>query len=356
MSRGERVRIDGLLLLDKPLGISSNQALQQLKRLYRAAKAGHGGTLDPLASGMLPIAFGEATKFLHALLEADKCYEASVVLGRSSSTGDAEGVLSDWVDPRPLVHRLDEVLQTLRTSTQQRPPMHSAIKREGHALYRLARQGIEVDRPLRHVRIHRLDMIDMVECEGLIGTTIRVGLRVCCSKGTYVRSLAEDLGALLGCGAYLGDLRRTRIGELDAGSMVSIEDLLALDEPRRTRCLFPVDHLLRHLPKVELGGEMAERFRLGQRLRLPSSAVPKARAASAASEATAAPAAYAASEATAAPAASVAFAESGSPVGMLQVRVYELGSSLLGTATLDPSGRLAPQRLVARQAAQALRV
>jgi len=314
--RPVRQRINGLLLLDKALGVSSNHALQQVKRLYCAAKAGHGGTLDPLASGLLPVAFGEATKFLHALLEADKCYTARIVLGRSSSTGDAEGRLSQWIDPRPMRGAVEQALARLRTSTQQIPPMYSALKREGVALYRLAREGLEVDRSARNVRIHRLDMLDMVGCELAGFPMLQLGVFVHCSKGTYVRVLAEDLGAMLGCGAHLTDLRRTRIGQLTPDRMLCLQELQSLDPARRREVLLPVDHLIHHLPRVDLGAELAERFNRGQRLRLPASAVVEA---------------------------------SGE---VSQVRVYGARSHLLGTGVLDATGRLAPQRLVSSDVPQ----
>jgi len=314
--RPVRQRIDGLLLLDKAVGVSSNHALQQVKRLYCAAKAGHGGTLDPLASGMLPVAFGEATKFLHALLEADKCYTARILLGRSSSTGDAEGRLSRWIDPRPLRGGIEQALASLRTSTRQIPPMYSALKREGVALYRLARQGVEVERPARQVRIHRLDLLDVIECASEGFPMLRVDLFVHCSKGTYVRVLAEDLGAMLGCGAHLADLRRTRIGQLASDRMVGLQELQSLDPARRRTALLPVDHLIHHLPRVDLGAELAERFSRGQRLRLAASAV----------------------------------VETSDEVS--QVRVYGAASHLLGTGVLDASGRLAPQRLLSSEVPQ----
>jgi tRNA pseudouridine55 synthase len=164
MRRRSEGGVDGLILLDKALGSSSNQALQQLRRLFARAKAGHGGTLDPLATGMLPIALGEATKFLHGLLVADKTYEASLVLGQSSATGDAEGELSAWSDPKPHLHRLSSVLECFKGPQQQTPPMYAALKHEGKALYAWAREGIEVPRQPRTIVIHQLDILDMVQC------------------------------------------------------------------------------------------------------------------------------------------------------------------------------------------------
>lgn len=320
---GEWQRIDGLLVLDKAAGVSSHRAVQEVRRLYRAAKAGHGGTLDPLATGMLPVAFGETTKFLHALLDADKGYTAQIVLGRSSTTGDAEGTLSDWVDPRPVRDAVGQALAELRASTLQVPPMYAALKQGGVALYKLARQGMQLERPARTVRIHRLDMLAMVESvvEGVPAVLLEV--EVHCSKGTYLRSLAHDLGAMLGCGAYLGALRRTRVGNLGVDRMFSASHLQSLDRASRLACLLPVDHLITHLPRVDLEEDLAARFCCGQRLRVASEAVVH----------------------------SGAVVHNGAE--LCQVRVYGVcggGSHLLGMGMLDAAGRLVPQRLVASAA------
>ena len=201
-----RRAVHGVLLLDKPLGLSSNQALQQAKRLYRAEKAGHTGTLDPLASGLLPLCFGAATKFAQVSLDADKAYRATLVLGQRTSTGDGEGAL---VEERPVnVDRaaIEAACARFTGSLLQLPPMHSALKHEGRALYEYAREGVEIEREPRQVQIYGIDIV--VWHDAVLVIDVR------CSKGTYIRTLAEDIGAALGCGAHLGALRRTASGPL----------------------------------------------------------------------------------------------------------------------------------------------
>jgi len=196
-----------VLLLDKPLGLSSNDALQKAKRLFRAEKAGHTGTLDPLATGLLPLCFGAATKFSQVSLDADKAYRATLKLGQTTSTGDAEGEITK---ERPVeVHRaaLEDACAQLVGEIEQIPPMHSALKRDGRALYEYARDGIEVERAPRRVRIHDIAIVDW-HSDVLV-------IDVRCSKGTYIRTLAEDIGSALGCGAYLAALRRTGSVSLD---------------------------------------------------------------------------------------------------------------------------------------------
>ena len=204
-----RRALHGVLLLDKPLGLSSNDALQRVKRLLRAEKAGHTGTLDPLATGLLPLCFGAATKFSQLNLEADKAYIATLHLGQTTTTADREG---EVVLERPLTFspaQLQDALQSLRGEIDQVPPMHSALKHEGKALYELARQGVEVERAPRRITIHALELLSQA------GETMQILVR--CSKGTYIRTLAQDLGELLGCGAHLSALRRTDAGKLLAG-------------------------------------------------------------------------------------------------------------------------------------------
>ena len=255
-----RRAVHGVLLLDKPLGLSSNDALQIAKRLYRAEKAGHTGTLDPLATGLLPLCFGAATKFSQVSLDADKAYRGTLRLGQRTSTGDLEGSV---VEERP-VHlqrqAIDEVLARFNGAVEQTPPMHSALKKDGKALYEYARAGVEVERPTRRVQIHRIDVVawqdEMLE------------LDVVCSKGTYIRTLAEDIGAALGCGAHLTALRRTGSGALSLAHAVTLAELDALDEPQRDARLLGADALLADRPAVVLDADEAGRFLSGLRRRI----------------------------------------------------------------------------------------
>jgi tRNA pseudouridine55 synthase len=248
-------QVDGVLLLDKPLGLTSNDALQKARRLFSAAKGGHTGTLDPLATGLLPLCFGEATKFSADLLDADKTYEAVLKLGVTTDSGDAEGVVTGTVAVDVAESAILSVLPRFIGNIQQIPPMHSALKRNGRPLYELARQGIEVERAPRAVTIHAID------CLVIAGDMLT--LRVACSKGTYIRVLAADIGQALGCGAHLAALRRTAVGDLDLAGAVTLAELEALDEAERAGRLQPVDALLRSLPAVTVAGEAAERFRHG---------------------------------------------------------------------------------------------
>ena len=248
-------RVDGVLLLDKPSGLSSNTALQKARRLFSAAKAGHTGTLDPLATGLLPLCFGEATKFSADLLEADKTYDADILFGVTTDTGDAEGEVLERREVRFGADDLDAVLARFRGAITQVPPMYSALKRDGRPLYELARQGVEVERQPRAVTIHALQLLDR--------SGERCRLRVTCSKGTYIRTLAEDIGAALGCGAHLEALRRIGVGALRIADAVSLEELELLDETARQARLSPVDTLLQSLPAVVLGEDLAQRFAHG---------------------------------------------------------------------------------------------
>ena len=249
--------IDGALLLDKPLGLTSNAALQKAKRLYGAAKAGHAGTLDPLASGLLMVLFGEATKFAGPLLDADKEYLATLKLGARTATGDAEG---EVLERRPVsvTHGSLAVLQRFRGEIDQVPPMHSALKHNGTPLYRLARRGEEVERAPRRVFIRELEALR------LEGETLE--LRVSCSKGTYIRVLAEDIGEALGCGAHLGGLRRTASGRFRIEQAATLEALA--DAAERRRRLLPLPALLEGLPRAELGAAEEARLRQGQTLKI----------------------------------------------------------------------------------------
>ena len=255
-------QVDGVLLLDKPIGLTSNDALQKARRLFSAAKGGHTGTLDPLATGLLPLCFGEATKFSADLLDADKTYEAVVQLGVTTDSGDADGVVVATAAVNVSEADVLAVLPRFLGDIQQIPPMHSALKRNGRPLYELARKGIEVEREPRAVTIHGIDML------GLEGDTLT--LRVSCSKGTYIRVLAADIGALLGCGAHLKGLRRTVVGDLDLRNSVTLAELEALDESARAGRLQPVDALVSSLPVVSVEGEAEQRFRHGNPVDLPA--------------------------------------------------------------------------------------
>ncbi len=266
-SAAQRVRVPkravhGVLLLDKPIGLSSNDALQKAKRLYRAEKAGHTGTLDPLATGLLPLCFGAATKFSQISLDADKRYLATVKLGVTTSTADAEG---DVLKTREVNVTLDQVEQACARFTgpiSQIPPMHSALKRDGKPLYEYARAGIEVEREARHITIHSITIVS--------GADDIWTLDVHCTKGTYIRTLAEDIGEALGCGAHLSGLRRTGSGPLNLEGAVTLEALAAMSELERDSALAAADMLLADWPVLRLDEEDAGRFLSGVRRRLPT--------------------------------------------------------------------------------------
>lgn len=260
----KRRAVDGVLLLDKPAGVSSNAALQEAKRLLGAAKAGHAGTLDPLASGLLPLLFGEATKFARFGLDADKTYHASIRLGVRTATADAEG---EVLERREVVvddARLATALTRFRGEIRQVPPMYSALKRDGRPLYELARAGKVVERDARSVTIHELALLERS------GELLQVRIR--CSKGTYIRQLAEDLGEALGCGAHLAALRRTAAGDFTLDQAVTLEGFRELDDARRLASLLPVERLLGALPPVRLAPETVHRFTQGQAV--PSGSAP----------------------------------------------------------------------------------
>ena len=258
-----RRKLDGVLLLDKSLGISSNHALQAARRLYRAEKAGHTGTLDPLATGLLPLCFGEATKFSGELLNADKRYVATVQLGITTDTADAEGTV---LQSRPVTSSLADVEAALAAfvgELDQVPPMYSALKRDGKPLYEYARAGIEVERAARRVCIHELRLL---AGQGDFANG-RFVFEVHCSKGTYVRTLAADIGDRLGCGAHLAALRRTGIGVLDVAQAYSLPMLEALTAEARDALLLPPDSLLASLAEAQLDVADAARLRHGQAVR-----------------------------------------------------------------------------------------
>lgn len=257
--------LNGILLLDKPLGLSSNKALQNIRFLYQAAKAGHTGSLDPLASGMLPLCFGEATKVSAYLLDADKSYLTTATLGATSSTGDAEGELeAHGPVPELSEHELETVLDKFRGEIQQVPPMYSALKKQGQPLYKLARQGISVEREARTVQISQLVLQQR--------SSTALDLAVRCSKGTYIRSLVEDIGLALGCGAYVSALRRTEVAPFDDLPMYTPAFLQQTLEqgglPALDELLLSMDQALPHLPMLTLDNQSILRLQQGQKLSL----------------------------------------------------------------------------------------
>lgn len=297
-----RVPVHGVLLLDKDAGHSSNDVLIKAKRMLNAQKAGHTGTLDPFATGLLPLCFGEATKFAQDLLDADKTYETVVHLGITTTTGDTEGDVVEKRDVDVTTEHIEAVLAQFRGDIEQVPPMHSALKRDGKPLYEYARAGITLEREARHATIHALEM--------LAYQAPYLTLRVRCSKGTYIRVLGQDIGAALGCGAHLQALRRTQVGSLTIDSAVTLSWLADTADVERKKLLAPVDALLSTFPSVSLSDELAKRFLHGQRLALGKEGVAT------------------------------------QDVG--RVRVYrDSDRSLLGTAQLMEFGVLAPERLIA---------
>jgi tRNA pseudouridine55 synthase len=254
----QRRRVDGILLLDKPPGLSSNVALQRAKRLYRAEKAGHTGTLDPLATGLLPICFGEATKFANLLLDGDKAYSATLRLGVTTSTGDAEGEVIEERAANVAREDVEAILPRFRGRIAQTPPRFSALKRDGRNYYEYARQGIEIAREAREIDIHALEV---TACRAP-----HVELTVRCGKGTYIRALAEDIGEALGCGAHLSALRRTVAGNFHLAAATTLEALETRTEPERDAALLPADVLVASLPRVDLEASEAQRLQFGQAL------------------------------------------------------------------------------------------
>lgn len=269
--RPPRRRVDGILLLDKPSGPSSNAALQRVKRLYQAEKAGHTGSLDPLASGLLPICLGEATKLSGLLLGADKGYETTARLGIRTNTLDADGGVTAEHPVGALdARQIEAVLAAFRGTIAQVPPMHSALKREGTPLYELARQGVEVERSPRTVTIHRIELQDL--------DLPRIRLAVDCSSGTYIRTLVDDIGLALGCGAHVAALRRVWAAPFRQPQMHSLAAIEALegDLPALDALLLPPAAALAHLPQVLVSASEAARLRHGnpvQPLRVPQAPV-----------------------------------------------------------------------------------
>jgi len=252
--------LDGVLMFDKPLELSSNTALQKVRRLFQAEKAGHTGTLDPLATGLLPICFGEATKFSTALLDADKTYRALLLLGEITTTGDAEGEVTAQ---RPVdigQPEVDAVLARFRGDIQQLPPMHSALKHQGKPLYEYIRKGETIERELRDVVIHELLL------NSFSGNKMDITVR--CSKGTYIRTLAEDIGGELGCGAHLIGLRRTAIAHFDLKNSYTLQQLEAMTDAERDACVLPLESLMPDMPRLQLDAVQVQRLAQGQRLGL----------------------------------------------------------------------------------------
>jgi tRNA pseudouridine55 synthase len=252
-----------VLLLDKPLGLSSNQALQKVKWLLRAEKAGHTGTLDPLATGVLPICFGAATKFSQMHLEADKAYATTLRLGIKTSTADAEGEVLIERAVQVDSALLEQVVARFVGPIAQVPPMHSALKKDGKALYEYARAGVEVERAARHVTIYGIRIVQA----RLEGEKPEVDLVVECSKGTYIRTLGEDIGEALGCGAHLSALRRIGTGGFNESQCVTVQALEAMDDAQRMACVQPTQVLLAGHDEVTLDNENAARFLSGMRRR-----------------------------------------------------------------------------------------
>lgn len=292
--------VDGILLLDKPQGLTSNEALQKVKRLFQARKAGHTGSLDPLATGMLPICFGEATKISSFLLNADKRYIAQCKLGIRTDSADADG---EVIETRPIEgvteQQIRRVLNDFSGEQRQVPPMHSAIKRDGVPLYKLAHQGIEVEREARDITIYRLDLIrfekDILE------------LDISCSKGTYIRTLAEDIGKALGCGAHIAALRRLQVGVFEGAKMYTFEELNKLQEQDVTtldQSLLPIDAGLSDWTDVQLSADASFYLRRGQAVFVP-----------------------------------------GSKIGAY-VRLYDPARAFLGVGIVLDDGRVAPKRLM----------
>lgn len=261
--RVARRPVHGVLLLDKPLGWSSNDALQKVKWLLRAEKAGHTGTLDPLASGLLPLCFGAATKFSQLQLDADKTYEAVARLGQKTSTGDAEGEVIEERAVHVTAQDIENVLPRFTGLIRQIPPMHSALKKDGKALYEYARAGIVIEREAREVTIYELN----AALAHVDSAQPAINMIVKCSKGTYIRTLGEDVGEALGCGAHLTALRRVETGGFHVSQCVTLEALEAMTEDERLNCLLPVDSLLRDHTAVTLDSENAGRFLSGVRRR-----------------------------------------------------------------------------------------
>jgi tRNA pseudouridine55 synthase len=291
--------VSGVLLLDKPTGITSNAALQHAKRLFRAAKAGHTGILDPLASGLLPLCLGEATKFAQYPTDADKAYDAVIKLGVTTDTGDSEGQILSQHEVNVTRVEVERAAKKFVGTIMQIPPMYSALKHQGQPLYKYARQGIEIERAAREISLHRIELTDF---KGDIAC-----ISVDCSKGTYIRVLAEDIGNLLGCGAHLIGLRRTRVGNFALADALTLDTLEATPEAERDALLLPADHLVDSLPRVELDSDAAYYLRQGQAIWQPKLQVHQ------------------------------------------RFRIYDEKQIFIGIGEVNPEGKLAPTRLVVQR-------
>lgn len=288
--------INGVLLIDKPLGFSSNQALQKVKWLFQATKAGHTGTLDPLATGLLPICLGEATKFAQYVTDADKTYEATIKFGITTATGDAEGAVLSTSAVNFTRLQLESACQQFIGEISQVPPMYSALKHEGKSLYEYARAGVEIERKARFVHINKL-VINALNRDV-------AQITVVCSKGTYIRTLAEDIGARLGCGAHLIGLRRTETAAYLIVNAVTIEQLEAMTIEAREALLMPVDSAVDYLPKLILNNDAAFFIMQGQSI-WQSGIIPNS-----------------------------------------DLRLYDEQNNFLGLGFLQDNGKIAPRRLV----------
>jgi tRNA pseudouridine55 synthase len=264
--RRPKKNISGVLLLDKPIGYSSNQALQKIKLLYQAAKAGHTGTLDPLATGLLPLCFGEATKFAHFLTDADKVYIATLKFGITTNTGDAEGEVLSVKDVNFSKTQLEQGCSQFVGVISQIPPMYSALKHEGKAMYEYARAGVEIERAARIITIHNIEINAFDQDMATI--TVK------CSKGTYIRTLAEDIGAQLGCGAHLIGLRRTATANYQISQAITLEQFEAMSPAQRALLLLPADSAVQHLPAITLDADSTFYLQQGQAI-WQSGAVPQ---------------------------------------------------------------------------------
>ena len=285
-----------MLLLDKPIGYSSNQALQKIKLLYQAAKAGHTGTLDPLATGLLPLCFGEATKFAHFLTDADKVYIATLKFGITTNTGDAEGEVLSVKHVNFSKMQLEQVCNQFVGVISQIPPMYSALKHEGKAMYEYARAGVEIELAARTITIHN------IEINAFDRDTATITVK--CSKGTYIRTLAEDIGAQLGCGAHLIGLRRTATANYQISQAITLEQFEAMSPAQRALLLLPADSAVQHLPAITLDADSTFYLQQGQ-----------------------------------------AIWQSGSvPQGL--IRLYNEQHEFLGLGELQSDGKIAPKRLI----------
>lgn len=293
--------INGVLLLDKPLGFSSNQALQKVKWLYQAAKAGHTGTLDPLATGLLPICLGEATKFAQYVTDADKTYFATIQLGATTTTGDAEGEVLSTAPVNVSLSQFQAASQQFIGEISQIPPMYSALKHEGKALYEYAREGVDIARQPRLIRIQNI-VVDKFEVDVAQITVI-------CSKGTYIRTLAEDIGAQLGCGAHLIGLRRTETAGYLLPQAISIEQLECMSIEARDALLLPVDSAIDSVPKTILNADAAYYMMQGQAVWMASNTRPNISLGS-------------------------------------DLRLYDENNIFLGLGFLQSDGKIAPKRLI----------